>query len=208
MLFPRGIVAASAFWGFNASVDSQDPAFVAAVWAVNDQIAAAGGVTCPSRCECDQLNQCGKPLVPPTPPAANFTVDLAPCALPVPPLQAFARDAASGALLTAGAGGAMLCVANPTGGSGNPTYPLRLAPAGAADCVAWAHGAAVPAGRMVDGASGGCLDAGQGAPGGGVGIYDCGSDAGLYQLNQAWAADAGLGAVVNLKEGMCLTAMA
>jgi hypothetical protein len=74
--------------------------------------------------------------------------------------------------------------------------------------VAWAHGAAVPAGRMVDGASGGCLDAGQGAPGGSVGIYDCGSDAGLYQLNQAWAADAGLGAVVNLKEGMCLTAMA
>jgi hypothetical protein len=206
MLFPRGIVAASAFWSFNASLDSQDPAFVAAVWAVNDQIAAAGGVTCPSRCECDQLYQCGKPIIPPTPPAANMSLDVAPCQLPVPPLQAFALNAA-GVLVTAGGAPGALCVANPAGGSGNPTFPLKLAPRGAEDCVVWSHGAAVPAGRMVDaGPAAGCLDAGGGGPGGGVGLYECGSGAGLFQLNQAWAVDAGLGAVVNLKEGLCLTA--
>ena len=200
MLFPRGIVAASAFWHFNASVDSQSAAFTAAVWAVNDQIVAAGGVTCPSNCVCDQLTQCGKPLVPPAPPKAGMALGAADCALPVPPLQAFTLGADG--LLTTPAPGGALCVANPAGGSGDQTYPLRLRAAGDAACVKWAHGAGEVAGRFVDAASGGCLDLGDAS----AGIYGCGSGDGLFQLNQAWAADPTLGALVSLKGGQCLTA--
>jgi len=99
-----------------------------------------------------------------------------------------------------------LCVANPVGGSGDPTYPLKLAAEGAADCVTWAHGSGgvAVAGRLVDGASGGCLDAGSES----TGIYECGSGSGLFQLNQAWAVDSALGGIVNLKEGLCLSAAA
>ena len=204
MMFPRGYVGASSFWNYNASQDSQSPDFVAAVWDLNDRMVTAGALTCPTKCQCDQLTACGAPYVPPTPPtppAANMSVGVAPCALPLSPLQSFALGA-GGVLAATGAGGAGLCVANPAGGSGNPTYPLRLAQAGSADCVAWARGVA---GRLVDGASGGCLDL---SADGVAGIYECGSGSGFFQENQAWAADAALGAVVTLKDGSCLTAAA
>ena len=184
MIFPRAIVGAASFWAFNASTSSQDPAFVASVWATNDMIVAAGGVTCPSRCECDQLTQCGSPIVPLAPPSVNMSLRVSACSLPLPPTQAFSFDATSGGLTVAGKG-AVLCVANPAGGSGNPTYPLKLSAVGSADCVKWTRtgGAA----RVVDQASSGCLDLALDST---VGIYDCGSDSDLEQLNQAWAIDA------------------
>lgn len=188
----------------DASLDSQSPEFVAAVWDLNNRMVAAGALTCPTNCHCDQLTACGTPYAPPappTPPAANMSVGVAICALPVAPLQSFALGV-GGALTTTGAGGAGLCVANPAGGSGNPTYPLRLAPEGSTDCVAWARAVA---GRLVDAASGGCLDVGGD---GAAGIYECGSGSGLFQENQAWAADAALGAVVSLKDGTCITSSA
>lgn len=200
MIFPRTIVAATAFWHFNASVSPTDPAFVDAVWATNDMIVAAGGVTCPSRCECDQLTQCGAPIIPPTPPAAGQVLAVVDCALPAPVLQAFVLGA-DGVLTAAGGS---VCVANPAGGSGNPTYPLKLAAAGDSTCVSWSRG---PAGRLIDKASGGCLDVT--TTGDSTGIYECGSGEGLYQLNQAFAIDAALGSVVSLKTGGgCLSAVA
>jgi hypothetical protein len=204
MIFPRAIVGAMAFWSFNASLNPMDPDFASAVWAVNDQIAAAGGVTCPSRCACDQLTQCGSPILPPTPPAANMSLGIAPCELPLPPTQSFSLDAA-GRLAVAGG----LCVANPAGGSGDSTYPLKLADCAAPSAVSWQHGGAKNAGRLVDAKSGGCLD----LSGAQAGIYDCGSDEGLEQLNQAWAVDGqagGSGPVMTLSQrdgemGGCLT---
>ena len=209
MIFPRAIVGATSFWGYNASVSATDPAFVTAVWATNDMIVAAGGVTCPSRCECNQLTQCGAPIVPLAPPTAGMSLGVSPCSLPLPPTLAFSYDAVSG-LLTASGNGTVLCVANPAGGSGDQTYPLKLAASTAPDCVVWSRPAG--AARFVDKTSGGCLDLG-----GSVGIYDCGSDSGLEQLNQAWVADsqtAGVyGAVLSWKSGgtgavsaLCLTA--
>ena len=197
MIFPRTIVAASAFWSFNASLDPSDPDFVEAVWAVNDQIVAAGGVTCPSRCECDQMTQCGKPIIPPAPNAVNMSVGVAECTLPIGPAQSFTLSAA-GVLTTAGADGD-LCVANPVGGSGNPTYPLKLASSGSADCIVWSRSAA---GRLIDTVTNACLDNGDNQ----TGLYECGSGSGLWQLNQAWSVDNTLGAVVTLKDGGCLTA--
>jgi hypothetical protein len=203
MIFPRTIVAAAAFWSYNASLDPTDPAFVEAIWALNDQIVAAGGVTCPSHCACDQLTQCGAPIIPPTPPAAGQVLSVVSCDLPIPALQAFTLGA-DGALTAAGANNSRVCVANPAGGSGNPTYPLKLAAAGASTCVSWTRG---PAGRLIDAASGGCLDVTE--TGDATGIYACGSGEGIYQLNQAWAVDAALGGVVSLKTGGgCLAAVA
>ena len=203
MLFPRALVGAAAFWSFNGSVAYDDPAFVEAVWALNDQIVAAGGVTCPSRCACDQLTQCGKPIIPPAPPAPGMSLTTAPCALPIGNLQAFSF--VGGHLSLSQGNGSSLCVANPAGGSGNPTYPLKLAACDAPSVVSFSHAGAAAGGaaRMVDAASGGCLDVGDNA----VGIYDCGSDAGLDQLNQAWAADSDANIVVSLKDGACLTAL-
>ena len=209
MIFPRAIVGASAFWSYNASVAADDPAFVAAVWATNDQIAAAGGVTCPSRCECDQLNQCGKPVIPPAPPLPGMAVGTAPCTLPVPNLQAWAF--ADGRLSLDVGNGSSLCVANPAGGAGDQTYPLKLAACDAASVVVFKHGAADAgsAARMVDAATGACLD----LAGADTGLYDCGSSQGLDQLNQAWAVDGQApgsqpSVVVSLRDGSCLTALA
>jgi len=203
MIFPRTLVAATSFWNFNASMDSQDPAFVAAVWALNDEIIAGGGLTCPTNCSCDQLTQCGAPIVPVPPPAPGMSLVTAMCVLPTPPTQAF-RLLGSGALASAFGNGSVLCVANNAGGSGNPTYPLHLESCDSAAVVAWTRGGASNAGtgRLVDSASGGCMDSGLGS--GDVGIYDCGSDDGLVQLNQAWAVD---GAVLTFKTGECLTAV-
>ena len=205
MLFPRAIVGAAAFWSYNATMAYDYPPFVEAIWALNDQIAAAGGVTCPSHCVCDQLTQCGKPIIPPKPPAPGMALTTSPCALPISNMQAFTF--AGGKLSLSQGNGSSLCVANPAGGSGNPTYPLKLAACDAPSAVTFGHAGALAGGaaRMVDAASGGCLDLSSS----GVGIYDCGSDEGLDQLNQAWAVDATAttpSVVVSLKDGSCLTA--
>lgn len=214
MIFPRTLVAATSFWNYNASTDSQEPAFVAAVWSLNDEIIAGGGLTCPTNCSCDQLTQCGEPIVPVPPPAPGMSLVTAPCVLPTPPTQAFRLLPGSGVLASAFGNGSVLCVANTAGGSGNPTYPLHLESCGSAAVVAWAHGDASSAGtaRLVDRASGGCMDLSASADAY-VGIYDCGSDDGLVQLNQAWAVDgqlaapAAAGAVLTFKTGECLTAV-
>ena len=61
MIWPRGYVAAAAFYNFNASQNSTDDSFVDAIWAMNDKLSKRGALVCPSKCECDQLHACGKP---------------------------------------------------------------------------------------------------------------------------------------------------
>ena len=63
MIFPRGFVGAAAFWNYNATADPSSTAFVDAIWKLNDQLAARGSYTCPSKCDCDQLTACGKPYI-------------------------------------------------------------------------------------------------------------------------------------------------
>ena len=61
MIWPRGFVAAASFWGaYNASVDPSSAGFQASVWALNDKLIAAGSLTCPTNCSCDQLTACGQ----------------------------------------------------------------------------------------------------------------------------------------------------
>ena len=61
MVWPRGYVAAAAFWSFNASVDPGSSAFTASVWELNDKLESRGSFVCPSRCSCDLLSACGTP---------------------------------------------------------------------------------------------------------------------------------------------------
>ena len=63
MIFPRGFVAAAAFWSFNATADPASDTFVASVWRLNDHLTKRGSKTCPTRCDCDQLTACGVPYL-------------------------------------------------------------------------------------------------------------------------------------------------
>lgn len=62
MIWPRGYVGAGAFWNYDESLDSQSEEFVDMIWALNDMVTERGGVTCPTRCNCDQITQCGEPI--------------------------------------------------------------------------------------------------------------------------------------------------
>jgi len=61
MIWPRGYVAAAAFWNYDSKVDPTSPGFVSAIWSLNDKLAARGAFVCPTNCSCDQLSACGKP---------------------------------------------------------------------------------------------------------------------------------------------------
>jgi len=63
MMWPRGFVAAQAFWHFDSALDPTSDDFTANIWSINDQIAAKGGLVCPSNCSCDQLTACGTPYI-------------------------------------------------------------------------------------------------------------------------------------------------
>lgn len=63
MMWPRGFVAAQAFWHYDASQDPASDDFVANIWAINDKVAAKGGLVCPTNCSCDQLTACGTPYI-------------------------------------------------------------------------------------------------------------------------------------------------
>merc|ERR1712107_864352 len=63
MLWPRGFVAAQAFWHFDPSLSPQSLDFEANIWTINDKVAAQGGYVCPSKCTCNTLHACGVPYV-------------------------------------------------------------------------------------------------------------------------------------------------
>jgi len=63
MIWPRGYVAAAAYWNYDSTTDPTSAAFTNKIWALNDQLAKRGSLTCPSKCKCDQLSACGKPYL-------------------------------------------------------------------------------------------------------------------------------------------------
>jgi len=62
-MWPRGFVAAQAFWHFDASVDPKSEDFTANIWAINDKVAKQGGYVCPTNCSCNQLTACRVPYI-------------------------------------------------------------------------------------------------------------------------------------------------
>jgi len=198
MIWPRAYVGAAAFWNFDASVSSQDPAFVDAVWALNDRVLADGGLACPTKCACDELTACGVPYVPPPPPPAGVLA-VQPCDAGSA-AQRWGLSAGSGQLSPAA--NATLCVLD----AASDTYPLAL---GACGPGAAAYGWRGPPGPawLVQASTGDCLD--MRVADGVVGTYECGSGSGLNQTNQDWwlADPGGAGAIVSAANGGCLTAV-
>jgi hypothetical protein len=46
MIWPRGFVGAAAFWNYNNATNPADPAFVASIYKLNDEVKARGGFVC------------------------------------------------------------------------------------------------------------------------------------------------------------------
>eukprot|EP01064_Diplonema_japonicum_P018385 TRINITY_DN27077_c0_g1_i1.p1 TRINITY_DN27077_c0_g1~~TRINITY_DN27077_c0_g1_i1.p1 ORF type:complete len:514 (+),score=104.10 TRINITY_DN27077_c0_g1_i1:40-1581(+) len=63
MIWPRGYVAAAAFWNFNSSTDPTSATFTQNIWNMNTEFQKRGSWVCPTNCSCDQLTSCGKPYV-------------------------------------------------------------------------------------------------------------------------------------------------
>jgi|EP00945_MAST-04E_sp_MAST-4E-sp1_P004026 hexosaminidase len=63
MIWPRGYVAAAAFWHYDSTVDPSSKKFVESVWRMNDKVAKQGGYVCPTNCTCDQNSACGTPYL-------------------------------------------------------------------------------------------------------------------------------------------------
>ena len=56
MIWPRGFVAAAAFWNYNSTADPSSADFTNAIYTLNDDIASRGGLVCPTNCSCDQVS--------------------------------------------------------------------------------------------------------------------------------------------------------
>jgi len=59
MIWPRGFVAAAAFWNYNSAADPSSASFQKSVYKLNNALKARGSLVCPSDCSCDQLSACG-----------------------------------------------------------------------------------------------------------------------------------------------------
>jgi hypothetical protein len=200
MIWPRGFVAAGAFWNFNASVDPGSAAFVQGVWALNEQLRARGSMTCPTNCSCDFLTACGQPYVRPTPPVAGGALNVQACDFGQAMNQQFLFDPSAARIRLFG--NQSLCVA--TMGDqvrwrrsfhlvrmrrrrGLRPGWLQVYPARLTDCQdptsAFTHDPAT--GHFVAQSNGDCLDVGEGA----VGSWACGQN----QSNQVRAPGPGVG---------------
>ena len=191
MIWPRGLVAAGAFWGFDSTQDPTSPTFVAQIDALTNTIAARGGLVCPAGCQCDELTACGKPYIPVLPPSAGSAAAVATCTAPFPPAALWVLQGDGSLALAANTS---LCLVEPSGGG----YPAALASC-AAPATSWRHDAVTA--ELISAASGLCLDTR--ASDGVVGTYTCGSGEGFHQANQQWALDSTTGAIVSLAGG-CL----
>ncbi|XP_065197326.1 beta-hexosaminidase subunit beta-like [Sycon ciliatum] len=67
MIWPRGIVAAGAFWNFQAGLDAQSQDFLQLYHRQTERLMARGIDSCPVGCKCDELTQCGVPYPRPPP---------------------------------------------------------------------------------------------------------------------------------------------
>jgi hypothetical protein len=82
MIWPRGFVGAAAFWNYNNATNPADPAFVASIYKLNDEVKARGGFVCATNCSCNQNTQCGVPYIQTPAPTAGSIATMMPCAVP------------------------------------------------------------------------------------------------------------------------------
>ncbi|KAA0173469.1 hypothetical protein FNF27_05109 [Cafeteria roenbergensis] len=208
IVWPRAAVALGSFWGYDASVQASDPAFVDRYRAVGDRLLRRSVPACPDACSCDYTQRCGKSFQPCSDPAPRTNVVTHPCIDPNAPgggaaSMEWAFNAGGTVSLKANAS---LClgVSGTDPSSGFPSVALQPCPAAGAspppDMQFRFKGS-----QVVNAAKGYCLDitGSDSAPGANVELYPCGSEG---QANQAWTLDASLGRVVTSLDGQCLAA--
>lgn len=193
MIWPRGYVAAAAFWNFNSSADPKSDKFTDAIWKLNDDLIDRGSRVCPSKCACNQVSACGKPYIKS---GGGDVLQMAPCGKVN---TAWEWTSPGPIYLRANKS---LCVHYSGSGS---TYPLSIQPCQPTDI--WTHDPKTSA--VSFGSSSQCLDLR--TTDGAVGIWGCGS----YQPNQEWSYDSATGTIVSMSHysdttrnafaGTCLT---
>merc|ERR1712130_228107 len=195
MIWPRGYVAAAAFWNFNASVNPASDEFTNFIWKFNDDLISRGSWSCPSKCACNQLTACGKPYIKPTPPAAGDVLQMKPCDVGFTKWE----WKSPGPIYLAA--NKSLCIHS---GDSSDVYPISIQPCLSTDI--WTED---PDSSKVIFGSNKCLDLR--TQDGAVGVYGCGS----YQPNQGWSYDSSTGSLVSMSHyddvtkskfaGMCVT---
>ena len=60
LTWPRGFVAAGAFWGFDYVDQSIDITIAATIDTLTSRLKARGSLACSAGCGCDYLSECGK----------------------------------------------------------------------------------------------------------------------------------------------------
>ena len=204
MIWPRGFVGAAAFWNYNNATNPADPAFVASIYKLNDEVKARGGFVCATNCSCNQNTQCGVPYIQTPAPTAGSIATMMPCAdaAESSPLdaaiagQTWSWDSTSGAITLKS--NSSLCLVS----TGSKKYPLVLSAVGCGTpSTAWGRSVKNPA-EMIFESTKECLDLKNGgADDVAVGTYECGSGSGLDQQNQHWAFDEASGNIVSIAQG-------
>jgi len=191
MIWPRGYVAAAAFWNFNTSFDPSSDATTKAIYKFNDDLIARGSWACPSTCHCDQLTACGKPYLQPVPPSAGDILTMAPCDEGITEWE----WTTSGPIYLRA--NKSLCIHYES----TSTYPLTIEQCLPLDT--WIHN---PNTSTVYGSNGSgsatflqtseslCMDLS--TANGAVGTWKCGS----AQPNQEWSYDSSTGAIVSMSQ--------
>jgi len=195
MIWPRGYVGAAAFYNYNASVNPSDPAFVSAIWSLNNQLQTRGSYVCPTNCSCDQLSSCGIPYIKPTPPSDGTPIMGNVCDGGIGVGQKWILNADGTLALAANTS---LCIKDP----GAEVYPLVLDLCTNPSIATWKHDPITS--EIIQTVTGLCLDLRESDYA--IGTYTCGSGQGLKQPNQEWAVDTVSGVIISFFDGSCVTA--
>eukprot|EP00055_Hartaetosiga_balthica_P004415 m.11494 g.11494 ORF g.11494 m.11494 type:complete len:653 (-) comp3847_c0_seq1:89-2047(-) len=191
MIWPRGFVAAAAFWNFNATANPSSIEFVNNIFDLNDGLIARGSLSCPSNCSCDQLTACGIPYIYPLP----GNLSLSECSSSSLFSQQFDYDSRTQKF--SWRMNASMCIDI----LGTNAYPLTLHPCSVATSFTITSNMTIVANK-----TGQCVDLREAD--GAVGVWECGAGVDT-QENQHWAYESESGVIASLDEnshgGMCIT---
>lgn len=200
IVFPRALIGAGAFYGYDPSVNISSPEFDIVFRAAQERQAARGVPTCPPGCTCDYEQVCGHYLIPCDAAAPGTNVKLFTCAAQDDSrakAQDFVLDSASNRIRPASNSSLCFGLDGKDPSSGQPNVALVACdPSDDSQSFKFDSGS----GNIVHVQDGKCVDltGGGSTPGTNAEIYQCGDK----QDNQVFSVDPKTGHISN--RGMCL----